>query len=162
MEIPSIRHVSFQPSTSSSLINVVDYVMAVLWSGVEVPVAMICACFPAMRRLFVRIFPNVFTTTHLSTTDSQRPSKSWYTAPSQLNLAENKNLKDLGRSDSVKPLVLPDFELDLMPYQFEGPPTVPPKEPKRTSRIKSGSRAERIRTKAEEPTTTSWYDSGEE
>lgn len=40
-----------------------DYVAVGYWSTIEVPVAVICACMPAIRSLLGRMFPTVFGTT---------------------------------------------------------------------------------------------------
>jgi hypothetical protein len=40
-----------------------DYVEVGYWSTIEVPVGIICACLPAVRSLFSKVFPRVFGTT---------------------------------------------------------------------------------------------------
>jgi len=40
-----------------------DYVDLSVWSNVEVPVGVICACMPSIRSLFARFVPTVFNLT---------------------------------------------------------------------------------------------------
>ena len=88
--------------------------MAVVWTGVELAAAMICVCFPAIRRLLVRIYPTAFASSNQYANGSQLPSKSRYMpASQQQKVAENGQFIELRHTD--------------MP-ESPAPPKVPPKD----------------------------------
>ncbi|KAM3084076.1 hypothetical protein ACMFMF_001432 [Clarireedia jacksonii] len=60
-----------------------DYTMTVIWTVAELGVAIMCACFPAIRSLLVRLNPKVFATSAQYSTESQSRSKPWYKSVSQ-------------------------------------------------------------------------------
>jgi hypothetical protein len=54
-----------------------DYVDAVTWTILEVAIAMICACLPAIRNLLARLYPQAFLTTMRSSSNAKtKPSSS--------------------------------------------------------------------------------------
>ncbi|KAM3087740.1 hypothetical protein ACMFMG_001816 [Clarireedia jacksonii] len=57
--------------------------MTVIWTVAELGVAIMCACFPAIRSLLVRLNPKVFATSAQYSTESQSRSKPWYKSVSQ-------------------------------------------------------------------------------
>lgn len=88
--------------------------MAVIWTGVELAVAIICVCFPAIRRLLVRLYPTAFASSHQYTDENQLPSKSWYMpASQQQKVAENGRFIELRHTNTPESPV---------------PPKVPPKD----------------------------------
>ena len=141
--------------------------MVVLWSAIEVPVAIICACSPAMRQLFVRVFPNTTRESKHFTSSSQRPSKSWYGGPSNPQSAEDRarSTGKGGRRGSMRPLVLPDFEMDLLPG-LDGTPdlegtTSQPGQVVRKDEVQGMRRqGKRISEVDDDRNATKWYDSG--
>jgi hypothetical protein len=48
-----------------------DYVDAVTWTSLELAIAMICACLPAIRNLLIRLYPKTFLTSFRSTTTTK-------------------------------------------------------------------------------------------
>jgi len=55
-----------------------DYTLVVIWTTLELAAAMICACLPALRRLFSHLFPGAFNTTGRSTDENERSSRHRY------------------------------------------------------------------------------------
>jgi hypothetical protein len=64
--ITSIIRLKFIAGIDHSLDPTWDNVEPIIWSMVEIHVAIICACMPALRALFSRWFPNLFDITHRS------------------------------------------------------------------------------------------------
>jgi hypothetical protein len=115
-----------------------DYTMVVVWTVIELAVAMICACFPAIRRLLARFYPSAFASTAQYSNENQLPSKSWYGPTSQqqgsVTNGEFVELRNTNTPENhAPPKVLPQASL---------------------SERRTGGRALQVRT-----TSTAWYDS---
>ncbi|PQE22972.1 CFEM domain-containing protein [Rutstroemia sp. NJR-2017a BBW] len=94
-----------------------DYTMTEVWTVVELGVAIMCACFPAIRSLLVRVSPKLFASSAQYSQDSQSRSKPWYKPTSQQQRAaeqgefielrnadtqENRNAPQVPPKDMVK------------------------------------------------------------
>lgn len=64
-------------SFGSSLDPTWDYVDAVEWTTLELAVAMICACLPAIRNLLVRLWPKAFLTSMRTSGMQKSGSAGW-------------------------------------------------------------------------------------
>ncbi|KAG9242165.1 hypothetical protein BJ878DRAFT_426508, partial [Calycina marina] len=96
-----------------------DLVMATLWSGIENSIAVICACFPAMRRLFVQMFSNL----------TRNNSRAFFNLEGLslsgrfLKFSRRNSRAKLGskRGSFIEPMVLQTYNVDLlMPEYMSG------------------------------------------
>jgi len=64
--ITSIIRLKFITGINHSLDSTWDNVEPIIWSMIEINMAIICACMPSLRTLFSRWLPNLFDITHRS------------------------------------------------------------------------------------------------
>lgn len=74
-----------------------DYVDLGVWSTVEVPVGVICACMPAIRSLFRHVFPTLLSQTKQDSIGSSMPKTSKSAGD------KDGNGKSRGKRNSIKP-----------------------------------------------------------
>lgn len=98
--------------TGTELIAADDLVMAMLWSGTESSIAIICACLPASRRFFAHMFSSVALTSRRPSDESEASSQSWYA----MKPWKKGNHAESGIGGSrIEPMVLQTHNLDLTP-----------------------------------------------
>jgi hypothetical protein len=93
-----------------------DYVNVVIWTIVELAVAMVCSCFPAIRNLLMRIYPRAFLSSIGNMEDKPPGTVPWDSHKGQrrATLMSNGGFVELQeRHETGTP---------------ETPPEVPPKE----------------------------------
>jgi hypothetical protein len=90
-----------------------DYTLVVIWTTIELAVAMICACFPSIRRLLVRLYPQAFESSAGYSNKTHPGTNSWYTPPRLDRVAKNDAFVELRHRET------PDLEVR---------PTVPQKD----------------------------------
>jgi hypothetical protein len=97
-----------------------DNVDAVIWSTLEVSVATVCACLPAIRALLSRSLPSLFDTSNISSYNSQGSQKdnsSPHLDPGNLTVLNTSTssriscLQKMGPSYNKHVVVAPDDEL---------------------------------------------------
>ncbi|PVH86400.1 hypothetical protein DL98DRAFT_567785 [Cadophora sp. DSE1049] len=93
-----------------------DYVNVVIWTIVELAVAMVCSCFPAIRNLLIRIYPRAFLSSIGHTSDKQLAS---------IPLSSNSERRRANHEQEgfVELQQMNESQLS------DTPPEVPPKEP---------------------------------
>lgn len=79
-----------------------DYVDLGVWSTVEVPVGVICACMPAIRSLFRHVFPTLLSQTKQDSIGSSVPKASKSAAAKSVG-DKDGNGKSKGKRNSIKP-----------------------------------------------------------
>ncbi|KAH7382013.1 hypothetical protein BKA64DRAFT_218410 [Cadophora sp. MPI-SDFR-AT-0126] len=93
-----------------------DYVDVTIWTIVELAVAMVCSCFPAIRNLLIRIYPRAFLSSIGHSSDKQLGS----IAPSSNSKRRRTNHEQEG---------FIELQQTNESQLSDRPPEVPPKEP---------------------------------
>lgn len=95
-------------------ISTEDYVEVGIWSTIEVPVGVMCACMPSIRALFRDIFPGMFGTTNR---DRRSMSVTLSSTPQIKSKSEYANLSKHEHGSSVIGLV----NMDTHPDGYKNP-----------------------------------------
>jgi hypothetical protein len=97
-----------------------DYVNVVKWTIVELTVAMVCSCFPAIRNLLERVYPPAFLSSSPHSDGKQPGSIPWDSNPGRKH-ANN------GQGGFIELQHANESQVS------DTPPEVPPKEPSTTT-----------------------------
>lgn len=77
------------------------------WTTLELAVAMICACLPAIRNLLVRLYPKAFLTSMRTTEANRSGAAGWYARSKQLSQPEDGAFYELQRTATEESTRLP-------------------------------------------------------
>jgi hypothetical protein len=99
--------------------------MTEIWTVVELGVAIMCACFPAIRSLLVRVSPKLFASSAQYSQDSQSRSKPWYKpTSSHQRSAEQGEFIELRNADTQENRRAPELPPKDNQHMGARPPAI--------------------------------------